>query len=240
MNFRTLLALALCAPSVAFSYDMTRRDRMNILYSNQVVFDRRGEPLVSVRLTESQKKIEFSTRGGAVLMPSGDSGSQVRSPARTHWTVRLESSQAGETRWWLAAERFTAHQMSEIAQRRTHWINQGHEVKLFEAGALIGLAGQTLDTRTITIGIAPQDTRLAALRKAYELAEQLTLKEQVLAEPLKRPSGWLVAREKRSGIEIRSKDLLWLTPDEGQTTKILGLSGDMAPQNVAEWTDLCG
>ena len=75
MNFRTLLALALCAPSVAFSYDMTRRDRMNILYSNQVVFDRRGEPLVSVRLTESQKKIEFSTRGGAVLMPSGDSGS---------------------------------------------------------------------------------------------------------------------------------------------------------------------
>jgi len=113
--------------------------------------------------------------------------------------------------------------MSTIAARRLHWSDQGYEVKLFEAGALIGLAGQTLDTRTITIGIAPQKTRLAALRMAYDIADQLSLKDQVVAEPVTRPSGWLVAREKRSGIEIRSKDLIWLTPNDGQTTKIIDL-----------------
>ena len=66
--------------SVASGYEMTRRDRLGVLYSNQVVFDKRGEPLVSVRITEGQKKVEFSSTKRIVLMPGGDDGSLFGRP----------------------------------------------------------------------------------------------------------------------------------------------------------------
>ncbi|MCA9528382.1 MAG: hypothetical protein KC549_18990, partial [Myxococcales bacterium] len=46
------LFVALAATPAAA--ELSRRDRLAVLYSNQVIFDRRGEPLVSVRVTEGQ------------------------------------------------------------------------------------------------------------------------------------------------------------------------------------------
>lgn len=199
-------------PTPVGAYDMTRRDRLNILYSNQVVFDRKGEPLVSVRISEGQKTVRFRSRGRVTLLPGGDDASQVRSPARTDWEVRLESSKAGTVRWWSPVERIPANDMSAVVERRDHWRKQGHTVKLFEAGALIGLAGQTLDTRSITVGLDPVDNKAAAEAQTRRLRIDGSIRENALAEPLKRPTGWLIARESRTGIEIRTKDLLWLSP----------------------------
>ncbi len=207
-----ILAIVTLVPSLGNAYDMTRKDRLNILYSNQVVFDRRGEPLVSVRISEGQDAIRFRSRSRVILMPGGDDASQVRSPARTEWEVRLESGQPGQVRWWSTMERVPAHDMAAVVARRDHWRAQGHTVKLFEAGALIGLSGQTLDTRSITIGVDPQSTREAAIEQTRGLRGESALAQAVMAEPIKRPTGWLVARESRTGIEIRTRDLLWLSP----------------------------
>lgn len=199
-------------PAHGDAYDMTRRDRLNILYSNQVVFDRKGEPLVSVRISEGQDTLRFRSRGRVTLLPGGDDASQVRSPARTDWQVRLESTQPGAVRWWSPVERIPANDMGVVVSRRDHWRSQGHTVKLFEAGALIGLAGQTLDTRSITIGVNPTRNKADAKAQTRKLRTDNSIREMVLAEPLKRPTGWLIARESRTGIEIRTRDLLWLSP----------------------------
>ncbi|MEE2757655.1 MAG: SpoIID/LytB domain-containing protein [Myxococcota bacterium] len=216
---RILLLQLLILPTVAGAYDMTRRDRMAILYSNQVVFDKRGEPLVSVRITEGQDTVQFSSSGRLVLMPGGDEGSQVFSPAKTEWTVRLEQGKPGQSEWWVAAERVSASDVSVVAARRQAWTNKGFKVRIFEAGALLGLSGKTLDTRSITIGIEPQSTQKAAETLAAKLADQLTLKNAVISEPKGRPSGWLYARERKTGIEIKSRDLLWITPSNNGTTR---------------------
>ena len=222
--FRLLqFAFPFLLTSVASGYEMTRRDRLGVLYSNQVVFDKRGEPLVSVRITEGQKKVEFSSTKRIVLMPGGDDGSLVRSPARTQWTVRIESAQAGQSEWWVAAERLPAHDVIGIAKKRKVWQSRGHTVRIFEAGALLGLSGQTLDTRSITIGLDPKPTRAAAQIHARKLSEQLPLKDTVISDPSKRASGWLIAREQRTGIEIRSRDLIWLTPESGGLTRFKNL-----------------
>jgi stage II sporulation protein D len=223
MMYRLALLLTILWPSIASSYDMTRRDRLAILYSNQVVFDKRGEPLVSVRITEGQKSVRFRNSGRLTIMPGGDEGSLIGSPARTEWTVRLEQGRAGTSRWWVAAERLSAADVSVVSEKRSAWRKRGFRVKLFEAGALIGLSGQTLDTRSITIAIEPRNTRAEALKRSAELDDQLSLKGAVISEPAQRPGGWLYARERRTGIEIRSKDLIWLTPDKQGETEFPGL-----------------
>jgi len=196
---------------------------MAVLYSNQVVFDRNGEPLVSVRITEAQDEVVIESAHQLTLLPGGDDASRVRTRSRSNWTVTVEESRPGKVRYWVVAERISASDLGHAAARRDHWKALGHEVKLFEAGALIGLSGQTLDTRTLTIGLDPQPTHADALAKGKSLAAVSPLLGGVLDEPIERPGGWLVAREKRSGIEIRSKDLLWFTPAAGKTITIPGL-----------------
>ncbi len=211
------IALLLCPMTTAHAYDMTRKDRLNILYSNQVVFDRQGEPLVSVRITEGQESIRFKARGQAVLLPGGDDASQIKSPGRSDWTVRLERSKPGQVRWWVAVDRLPASELALVSARRKHWRDRGHQVKLFEAGALIGISGQTLDTRSITVAIEPNDDHGAAKVRATKLSEALGRALELVSEPVKRPTGWLVAKEARTKFEVRTRDLLWITQDETQT-----------------------
>ena len=113
--------------------------------------------------------------------------------------------------------------MIGIAKKRKVWQSRGHTVRIFEAGALLGLSGQTLDTRSITIRLDPKPTRAAAQIHARKLSEQLPLKDTVISDPSKRASGWLIAREQRTGIEIRSRDLIWLTPESGGLTRFKNL-----------------
>ncbi|MEE2789632.1 MAG: SpoIID/LytB domain-containing protein [Myxococcota bacterium] len=218
--FQTFLALSITlVPSISFALDMTRKARRAALYANQIVFDRRGEPLVSVRITERQSSVRFESGPMLSLMPGGDEGSQIRTTRNSEWTVTVEAGQRGQSRYWVAVERIPAANLSLISQKRIFWKNAGHTVKFFEAGALIGIDGQTLDTRTITIGVSPQTTRQAALSAAEALSEKTSLKRTVIDEPVKRPTGWIIAREKRTGIEIRSRDLLWTTqPDTATLT----------------------
>jgi len=191
---------------------MTRKDRLAVLYSNQVIFDRSGEPLVSVRVTDAQPSVRFSSRGRLTLLPSADDGARVLTPAGASWRVRVESATLGKTRWWVAAERLPAGDMAAAARSRARWQAAGHEVTILESGALLGIAGRTLDTRSLTVAVDPQTSAAEALARADALLETNEVLGEVIAEPIVRPGGWLVAREERTGLELRARDLLWISP----------------------------
>lgn len=210
--------LAIVAPAEAF--EMSRRDRLAVLYSNQVVFDRAGEPLVSVRITESQDTITLRSAGRFSLLPGGDDATRLTGRRGTTWEIRLEDAKAGVSRYWSVVERLPAYDLGLLADARKRWSDQGHLVKLLESGALIGLAGKTLDTRVVHVGVDARPTEEAANAHAAALAAvaQQTagrpeMRATVLAEARARPGGWLIARDPRSGFEIRARDLLWLTPE---------------------------
>ena len=57
--------------TVSHGFDMTRRDRTQALYSNKFVFDRNGEPLVSVRVSEGQSQIHLKAKRGVRVMLNG-------------------------------------------------------------------------------------------------------------------------------------------------------------------------
>lgn len=199
---------------------MSHRDRLAVLYSNQVVFDRNGEPLVSVRITEGQDQVTLASRGRLTLLPGGDDGARIRARAGTAWTVHLEDARPGEVRYWTIVENLSASDLDAAADARRRWTERGHLVKLHESGALIALAGQTLDTRRLHVGIDPRPTRAEAEAIAESHAPGQDLGTAVLAEAVTRPGGWIVARDPKSGFEVRARDLLWLTPEDHKTIDI--------------------
>ena len=216
---------ALCARPAAAqgqapALEMTRKDRLAVLYSNQVIFDRKGEPLVSIRVTDGQSQVRFHSPAALTLLPAADDGARVRAPASTAWTVTVEEARRGRVRYWVVAERLPAGELTAAADSRRRWQAAGHEVNIFEGGALIGIAGRTLDTRTLNIVIDPRPTEPEAQARADELANTQMLLGDVVAESVERPGGWIVAREDHSGVEIRARDLLWVTPSEGSAVEV--------------------
>ena len=208
------------AQGSAPALEMTRKDRLAVLYSNQVIFDRRGEPLVSVRVTEGQKLVRFHSSGALTMLPAADDGARLRAPANTNWQVTVEEARPGTVRYWIVAERLPAGELTAAAESRKRWQAAGHEVSIFEGGALVGIAGRTLDTRTLSIAVDPKPTQPEALAAAEALATHQAILGEVVAESVTRPGGWIVAREERSGVEIRARDLLWISPVADQPVEI--------------------
>lgn len=206
------LAVLLLSTGRVPAQEMLRKDRLQILYSNQVIFDRRGEPLVSVRLLEGQTAVRFRSAKPLTLLPGADDGSRVVAPANASWVVRVEGAQPGRTRAWVAVERFGAAHMIGAASARDRWVGLGHEVGIFESGAVIGLGGRTLDTRALSLGIDPVADPAVAARNAERLSRKTPILGDIITESIERPTGWIVARETRSGMEVRARDLLWLSP----------------------------
>ncbi len=216
MTRRLLACIAACLlPSVAPAFEMTRKDRLAALYTKAVVFDRKGEPLVSVRVSEGAGPVVATSRSALVLLPGGDEGHRVKAPAGARWTIAVEAPTDGRRRYWVAVESVPAADVGRAAAARERWRKDGHDVSLFESGALIGLAGRTLDTRLLTVAVDPRPTEAEARARAQALSVGRPLPGEVVAEPLEWPQGWIVAREARSGIEVRARDVLWLSAEGG-------------------------
>lgn len=220
-------ALALIASQVgATGLDATaetRRDRLAMLYADQLLFDTDGEPLVSVRVLEGRRRIRLRAEVPLVLSPGDAAGSRILAPAGSNWTITLDAPHEGKTRSWVVAERFGGSNLDRVATARARWRGMGYEVGVFESGTLLALAGHTLDTRAVTIGISPAPTRRLAQRKAQALAGRASILGRVYDEYLARPGGWVVAEEQSTGMVIRARDLLGITPVQGGVTGTIEL-----------------
>lgn len=214
-----LCALTLLVAAPAAGFDMTPRDRLAVLYSNQVVFDRKGEPLVSVRVSEAQDTVTIGSKGRLTLLPGGDDGARVRARAGTQWTFTHDAARPGEVEYFVVVEELFADDLAGAAAARERWRQRGHTVELLESGALVALAGQTLDTRRLHVALDPRPSREAADAAAAELSARHGVAATVFTETVTRPGGWIVARAK-NGFEVRARDLLWLTVDGGQTIDV--------------------
>ncbi len=187
------------------------RSRLEQLYADQLLFDRNGEPLIPVRLLEGRRRVTLSSPSGLTLAPGDDMGSRVVAPPGTRFTLTLDDAHRGQTRAWVVAERFSGRNIDRVTTARARWRGMGHEVRVFEAGTLLGLGGQTIDTRAVTIAISPAANRGIARRNAARIARRATILGRIYDEYLERPGGWIEARSE-SGVTVRARDLLSIAP----------------------------
>ena len=196
--------------SGASAFDMTRTDQAQTLYSNQLVFNRNGEPLVSVRVSEGQSEVVLHVKRGIRLMPSGQPAERIELPKASRWRFTLNNPVPAEVRVWLNIGAVRADQFSEIKQLTAKATERGLNVKRFEAGSVMGLSGYTLDTRQIILAVGPFDNASSAKKSVTSLTEHFGRDVTVFTELLKPASGEIIATEIRSGIRVSTPDVLWV------------------------------
>ena len=213
--FVTLFALAAAAPLLpALAADETSSgDKLRILYSNRFTFTRDGLPLVTVAIMEGQRSVSLASRGGLVVKPDGDGGSELRAGDR--WTVTLEHAKSGRYREWTVVERLGADDGKGAQRAAALWKKRGFSVREFEVGALFAVDGDVVDSRKVLIAIAPVAATKGEAR-AREIGERYGIATEVHVELLRRPEATIVAQS--GELEIRNSSVLWFSPERAGGT----------------------
>ncbi len=215
--YRALPSLALM---ISAAFAAPPEDRLATLYSNRLLFDRSGQPLVTVRLQRGRTSLWVEGVGGLRWRLRSGDAREVSTPPGRRWRITLEGVTPGERRYWPVMERFSAADPARTAAALSRWRDKGYAVQAFESGVTLGLGRLTLDTRTVSIGVNPVAGRQAALRAAAALPGGTG---RVFEDWVRRPSGWVVARSD-DGLELRARDLLSIEAEgAGQTVAVGGV-----------------
>jgi stage II sporulation protein D len=197
-----------------------RHERIEALYAHRLLFDRRGEPMVTVGLAENARTVTLHVAGPTTLLAEGDEAFALRLPPQTTFTVTLEDARQARRRHWLVAERFTPSRMATGAVARTRFVEADLETALFEAGALAGARGRLFDTRTITLAVSPGDTVAEARRGLSRARSVGFVGGEDLVELVIRPGGRLTARDMSRGYDLVARDLIWVRPEDPSPTEV--------------------
>lgn len=186
-------------------------DEVRALYTNRFGFDRRGVPLVSVRIMEGQTSVTVTSKGGVRLQPLGTASTQLVG-ARS-WTVTLRDGRAARVRHWVVLERLAgAASRSRRVKVRRRWFRRGLKVRTLEVGALFAVGGRVVDNRSTLVVTRPDPNPSVALVSSRKLARKLKIRTTIHRELLRRPRGTLVARSRGSKLSLSNPGMLWFAP----------------------------
>ena len=206
--FGVVSAATAIEPSVAQGVG---QDELRAVYANRFGFDRRGVPLVSVRIMEGQKTVTVSSKGGVRLQPFGTTSTRVT--GATSWTVTLRSGRAARVRHWVVLERLGG---ASSRQRRVRvirrWKKRGIQARTLEVGALFAVGGRVVDNRSTLVVTRPDPNPTVALVNSRKLARKLKIRTTIHRELLRRPKGILIARPRGSRLRLSNPGMVWFAP----------------------------
>ncbi|MFW5966965.1 MAG: SpoIID/LytB domain-containing protein [Persicimonas sp.] len=218
-----LVALAasfLSAPGVAQQRALTEGDRLAMLYSPQLNFTDRGDPIIRVGLLEGDKSVEFTPSEPIRVMPRGDSSSQVVLPADTTYTVEIAEEEPGEYQHWVVVASLQLAQRDNVEEVKEEWSERGYSAESFEVGGVFGVQGNVFDSRTILMAVGGTDD----LEKAESLKDELEatygIEGQIHSEVTEYPSGKLTLTGEGVDVEITHPNVLWVKELAGAEDEI--------------------
>ncbi len=189
------------------------RDELRALYANRFAFDRRGVPLVAVRIMEGQTSVTVASRGGVRLQPFGTT--TTRLSGATSWTVSLRDGVAARVRHWVVLERIGgASNRKRRLKARRRWLKRGIKVRTLEVGALFAVGGRVVDNRSMLVVTRPDPNPRIALLSSRKLARKLKIRTTLHQELLRRPKGRLVARPRGSRLVMSNRGMVWFSPEK--------------------------
>lgn len=187
------------------------QDELRALYANRFGFDRRGVPLVSVRIMEGQTSVTVSSKGGVRLQPFGTTSTRLS--GASSWTVTLRGGQAARVRHWVVLQRLggaASRQRRGLVTRR--WSKRGVKVRFLEVGTLFAVGGRVVDNRSTLVVTRPDPNPSVALLNSHKLARKLKIRTTIHRELLRRPRGTLVAQPRGSRLRLSNPGMVWFAP----------------------------
>ncbi len=220
----TLTAAHVIAPAWVGASDLSLSDRLDLLYSNQFHFNRRGEPQITVGLMQGQREVSISAPGGLDVLPSGDGGTRIEAGSRLG--IRLVKGRPASQRYTIALQVLPGSAGRAITQAAEHWRSRGLDPSEHELGTVFGVEGKVLDTRKVLLTAGDFDSEAAALREAKVLRRDHQAMGKLHPLVRKRSRGGVVAEDLDRGTTIHADGVLWFSPrGDGPITVHEVLSG---------------
>jgi len=232
LHFVVLLCtLALPASVLAQGVELSRADRLAILYTPQLSFAQGGEPLIKIGLAEGVSSMTFQADTPVDVMPLGSGGPEVRVPADTWFTVTMQDGQAGTYVHSVVVAQLTPAQRDGLAAIRTEWESQGYDVRTVEVGSIFAVSGRRFDTRKTLVTVSPGLSLDEAQTLAQTLTDERGLDTRVHSELDGYPGGTLVMSGLPGGMTITHRDLLFVRGDTDTVFTVRDVPFDVGTRN---------
>ena len=123
------------------------------LYSNRLLFDERGVPLLPVRLMEGQKSVELSSKGGMRVRIEPNQPEITLGPGEV-LTAQHRFGAPASIRDLSVVETLEGESRRNKFQVLEQWQKRIADVQLHEVGGVYGVAGSVLDNRATLVVVA--------------------------------------------------------------------------------------
>jgi stage II sporulation protein D len=201
---------SLRVPAHVFAKDVALGDRIDLLYSNQFHFNRRGEPQITIGLMQGQDEVRLSAGSGLRVLPSGDGGTAIDGGGR--YEIRLVRGRPSEQRFAVVLEELTGPAMRSIDRAVERWRDRGLDPHDHEVGTVFGVDGHVLDNRRILLTAERFSSEPEARRRAKMLADRHGALGKLHPIVSRRSEGMIVARDLERDVTVHAEGVLWFAP----------------------------
>lgn len=214
--------------------ELSRSDKLRVLYSNQFAFDKRGLPMITVRIAEGQRAAVVESTQPVRLLPGGEGGPEVVGGKR--WKVSLTRVSPAKVEHFAVLGRQPTTQLSRLRQQITKWKQRNARPSLMEIGTVFGVKGKVFDNRAFLLVDGPYPTSRAARRAAEGYVRRFGLDKAATVERLKtRPSGLFEATDLETGTRVKAADAIWFKPAPGRRISVAVASASGAFRSRPYW-----
>lgn len=204
--------------------DLSRSDKLRVLYSNQFAFDRRGVPLITIRIAERSSEAVIESNAPVRVFPDGEGGSEVLGGKR--WRVSLRSGNPALIEHFVVLAREPIGALKAMRQQMRTWKARGARCRLIEVGTVFGVKGKVFDNRSYLLADGPYGSERRATRVAERYHKRYGLaKVATVAQLKRRPSGRFEAKQVGSSARVLVRDAIWFAPSPGARLTVRAGSG---------------
>lgn len=203
----------LWAPSRATGSDLSLSDRIDLLYSNQFHFNRRGEPQITVGLVHGASRVRLSSPGGLLVLPSGDGGTRIA--GGTTFDIQIRKSTPADQLFSIVLSQVVGADARQVDREAKRWTALGLDPSELEVGTVFGVDGHVLDTRRVLLANGRLSSEEEALAQAARLKQAHGALGQLHPVVRRRAAGSLVARDTAADLDVEADGVLWFAPKAG-------------------------
>ena len=201
-----------------------RHVAFDLLYTTQITFAQDGVPVVAVGLMEGQEEITVTAESGLRVQFSGGGASEVLLPPGAELSTRVERPVPGKSRWRVVLEGVSGGDFKALKFARDRWTKRKIPFESIQLGGVVGYPGRLLDNRvTRFLEKTTYTSREEAKARVAEITEQFMMHDDppgIFEEPIKRPSGMLVATVVETGVELKQLGMLAVQARDGGLVQV--------------------
>jgi len=196
----------------------------DLLYTTQISFAQDGVPVVTVGLMEGQKEVTISSPAGLHLRLSGSGGGEIKLPPGHSLTARVEDPVPGKSRWRVILEGVSGGDFEALKFASARWKKRKVPFERIQLGGVVGYPGRLLDNRvTRFLEKKHYATREEAKVRVEEITKKFKMEDDppgLFEEPIKRPSGTIVATDPETGMVLQQHGMLAARSIDGSPVQI--------------------